>query len=130
MSTEGHASIGRAAKNVGSQLRELAEPVERGEKIEVVIDRAAGLAGLDYWRAFNIWYGKARRVEQHETDAVAAALQKKNRQDVRHELHELTTRIALLESRLRQTDPDFYEPDIDRLGAAVRAGRGSTYRRG
>ena len=130
MSEPDHTPVGRAAKNVGSQLRQLAEPVERGEKIEVVIDRAAGLAGLDYWRAFNIWYGKARRIEQHETDAIADALHKKNRQDVRHELHELTTRIALLESRLRQADPDFYEPDIDRLGAAVRAGRGSLNRRG
>ena len=48
-------------------LHELAEPWSRGDRVKVAIDRAARRAGLAYWRAFDIWYGKARRIEPHET---------------------------------------------------------------
>lgn len=95
------------------QLRELAEPWAGGEKIKVVIGRAARACGLSYWRAFDIWYGKARRIEQFERDAIAEALDKKTREAARNEFHELRTRLARLESLLVQTDPDFHRETIN-----------------
>ena len=47
-------------------LRELSEPWSRGDRVKAAIQRAARRADLAYWRAFNIWYGKARRIEPHE----------------------------------------------------------------
>src|SRR5947209_14578977 len=38
------------------------------------IDRAARAAGLSYWRAFDIWYGKARRIDAHEAAQINEAI--------------------------------------------------------
>jgi hypothetical protein len=76
------------------------------------IERAAKRAGLAYWRAFDIWYRKARRVEQYEIDAISEALTQKRKEANRNELHELHTRLARLESLLAQADADFYRPQI------------------
>lgn len=97
---------------VAAALRELSEPRERGEKIGQVIGRAARRAGLPYWRTFDIWYGKARRVEDRERTAIAAALDKKRREAARNELHELRTRLTRLESLLAQSDPDFHRESL------------------
>jgi hypothetical protein len=133
MSRVGAASFGSSPKNVGSdiadQLRDLAKPREHGEKISVAIDRVAGLCGFEFWRTFDLWYRKARRVEESERQAVTAALREKQTKAARNEFHELKTRLAILESRLNQIDPDFHSPAIDqarqqmrRLGAMDRAG--------
>lgn len=103
-----------------TQLRQLAEPWAGGEKIKVVIGRAAKRAGLGYWRAFDIWYGKARRVEDFERDAIAEALERKQREAARNELHELRARLERLESLLVQSDPDFHRPSIDAARGQVR----------
>jgi hypothetical protein len=102
--------------DMATALRELSEPIEREEKISVVIARAARRAGLAYWRAFDLWYGKARTVTEIEIERVASALEKKRKEAVRHELYELRVRIERLESLLVQTDEDFHRPTI----AAVR----------
>lgn len=73
MSTRSPDPIGSSAKNIGSDLRELAEPATRDEKVRSIIDRAARRAGLSYWRAYNIWFGKARRIEPEEREAIKAA---------------------------------------------------------
>lgn len=112
-------SLGEAA----SALRELAEPWPSGSSVKSAVDRASKRAGLSYWRAFDIWYGKARRVEQFERDAIADALDKKRREAARNELHNLKTRIALLEARLAKTDSEFHRETIDALGAAMRCAR-------
>jgi hypothetical protein len=96
-------------------LRELAEPWSRGDRVKVAIDRAARRAGLTYWRAFDIWYGKARRIENHETDAIQDALTKRRKEVTRNEIHDLRTRLARLESLLVQTDEEFHRPVLDRL---------------
>lgn len=106
--------------DASNALKELAEPWGRGEKIKGVIARAAKLSGLGYWRAFDIWYGKARRVEQHEADMIADALQRKREMAAKNELSELRLRLEKLDSLLRQTDQGFYRPDIDLAGAQVR----------
>lgn len=107
-------------KSLGAQtaLKELAEPAKFGELKKVAIDRAARRAGMTYSRAFEIWYGRARRIEQFEADALAEALDKKRREDARNELYEIQVRIARLEARLASTDPDFHRPLLDGLGQA------------
>ena len=81
--------------------------MERGEKIRPIIERAAHRAGLSYWRAFNIWFGKARRIDEAERVRIAEALEHKRKEATRNELHELRLRIVRLEAILARTDPDF-----------------------
>jgi hypothetical protein len=98
--------------NPAKWLRELSEPWKDGEKVKSAIDRASKLASLSYWRAFDIWYDKARQVEPYEIEQIANAIQAKNERDARNELHDLKTRLLRLESRLAQGDPDFHSPSI------------------
>lgn len=104
-------------------LRELSEPWTPGDRVKAAIQRAARASGLPYWRAFDIWYRKARRIDHSEIVAIADAIEKKRDREARNELQELRTRLAKLESRLSQTDPEFYRPQIDFLGRiACRSG--------
>lgn len=119
--------------DIAASLRALAEPRSPDEFIKNAIERAAARAGLPYWRAFDIWYGKARQIRDFEISAVLAALEKKQREAARNEFAELKSRLAILESRLTQIDPDFHRETIDQareqmrgLGAVARPGtRGS-----
>lgn len=118
-------NFGSAPKSLGSDqiaeaLHELSEPAPRGDKIKKAIERAAKRAGLSYWRTFDLWYGKARRIEQFECDAITDALKAKRDQETRNELHDLRLRLARLESLLVQTDAEFYRPHLDALGSPLR----------
>ena len=106
--------------DITAQLHALAEPRPGGEYVKTAIDRAAKLAGLEYWRAFDIWYGKARLVRDFEREAVSAALTEKNRLETRNEVRTLRTRLEILESRLAQIDPDFHCEEIGALRQQVR----------
>lgn len=106
--------------DTATALRELAEPRSPDEFIKDAIERAAKRAGLQYWRAFDIWYGKARQVRDFEIKAVFSALEKKQREAARNEFHELKTRLAILEGRLNQIDPDFHSPTIDQAREQMR----------
>ncbi|SEP21692.1 hypothetical protein SAMN04487843_108229 [Methylobacterium sp. ap11] len=53
-------------------LREIAQP-SGNDSIKVQIGRAARRAGLSYWRAFDLWYRKARCVHAAEIEAIRAA---------------------------------------------------------
>jgi hypothetical protein len=90
---------------LAAALRELAGPGEAGDRVKVAIARAARRAGLSYWRAFDIWYGKARRIEAIERGQIAEALERRRREAASHELHEIKMRIARLEALLARTDP-------------------------
>ncbi len=120
-------SVGRATGtcpiSLGDALKELAEPSSRGDRVKIAIDRAARRAGLAYWRAYDIWYGKARRVEPFEVALVSEALKKKRQEEARNEFYELKKRLAILESRLVQTDEEFHREDINSLRDTAR-GRG------
>jgi len=107
--------------DLSASLRELSEPWERGDKIKAAIARSARAAGLTYWRAFDIWYGKARRIDPAEADRIQAALQRKSEEHARNEFHELRTRLLRLESLLIQTDPDFRRPTVDQTRDALRS---------
>lgn len=116
--------------DVATSLRELGEPLH---PVKAAIDRAARAAGLPRWRTFDLWYGKARRIEPFEQAAVAAALDRKRREAARNELHELRTRLLRLESLMVQSDPDFHREDIAANREHLRAlgGKGSVaYRPG
>lgn len=54
-------------------LKDIAGPLRDGDRIKARIARAARACGLTYWRAFDLWYGKARRIEAHEIEAIRAA---------------------------------------------------------
>lgn len=106
--------------NLANALKELAEPIGRDEKISVVIHRAARRAGLTYSRCYEHWYGRAKLATEAEIDKIETELQQKREQEARNELHDLKLRLLRLESRLSQTDSDFYRPDIDFVGRTVR----------
>lgn len=92
-------------------LRELAEPSARGDRVKTAIDRAARLSGLSYWRTFDLWYRKARKVEDYEIAAINDALTRKTRKDALNELSQLRLRIEILEARYAKTDPDLHREE-------------------
>jgi hypothetical protein len=100
-------------------LHELADPRPAGEPVKTAIQRASRLCRLPYWRCFDIWYLKARRVEPEETTAIADALERKRELEAKNELAELRRRLSRLEARLLSTDEDFYRPQIDFFGRSA-----------
>lgn len=101
-------------------LRELSEPWSSGERIKTIIDRTSRLARLSYSRTYEIWYRRARRIEPHELQQIAAALQAKREKAARNEFHELKVRLARLEARLLSGDADFHSPTADYARDMVR----------
>jgi hypothetical protein len=101
-------------------LKELSLPWAAGERMKSILERASRLARLKYSRTYEIWYGRARRIEPHEIKQIAEALQIKNERAARNELHELKLRLAKLEASLSAGDADFYRPSIDHAGDMVR----------
>jgi hypothetical protein len=92
--------------DLSAALRELAGPGEAGDRIKAAIARAAKRAGLSYWRTFDIWYGKARRIEEAERTRIAEALERRRREAAVHELHDIKIRIARIEALLARTAAD------------------------
>lgn len=89
-------------------LRELAEPRPIGDSIKVAILRAARAVGIPYARTFNIWYGRARRIDAHEAAQITEALRIKREKAAANEYYDLKTRLAKLESLLVQTNPNVH----------------------
>jgi hypothetical protein len=100
-------------------LHELSEPSSRGERMKTVLERVSQLSGLPYWRCSDLWYGKAKRVEQFEMDAIADALQRKRELEARNELAELRDRISRMEAYCNSIDPSFHRPQIDFMRKAT-----------
>ena len=96
--------VGRSPNFVGSNfseaLKELSQPWAEGDKLKRKVERAARAAGLHYWRAWDIWYGKARRIDAHEAAQINEALRLKREKAVANEYHDLRARLAKLESTL------------------------------
>ena len=99
------------------QLHQLSEPWPKGDRVKSAINRVSKLVGLPYWRAYEIWYGRARRIEPHELQLIAAAIQKKNEEDARNELQSLKKRISILEARLNSGAEKFHGADANQIGA-------------
>lgn len=111
--------------DIAAALKELSEPWPLGDKIKAAIARSARAAGLSYWRTFDLWYGKARRVEQHEIEQINEALKRRRKEIARNEIQDLRLRLAQLESLLVLSDEEFHRPSIDALGQSVRRSRRS-----
>jgi hypothetical protein len=112
-------SDGSSANSVGKAcadaLRELSQPCPPGDRVKAAINRAARICSLSYWRTFNLWYRKARRIDAHEAFQISEALRLKREKEARDEYQELRVRLARLESKLVQKDPDFHRADFDPL---------------
>lgn len=116
MSLENKAEVEKAARD----LKRLAgNGGGGGGRIKRAIDRAASRSRLPHNRVREIWYGRARRIEPFERAMIDPSLGAL-RKDVRNELEDLRQRFARLEMALSTIDEDFYGPDIDALGAALR----------
>lgn len=76
------------------------------EPTKTRIARAARAVGISYWRAFDLWYGKARRIDAAEMDAIRRA----EMEAARAEYRELVARIERLDAALRLSDPEFDRP--------------------
>src|SRR6266852_5581214 len=109
--------------DVSKALRELSQPQMRDEKITVIIERCAHLAGLSYSRCYEIYYGRARRIEPEEIARISDALKQKNARDARHELAELRLRLTRLENLLLQANEEFHREDIDQTRDVLRRPR-------
>ncbi len=109
--------------DVARALKELSEPRSRDEKMTTIIERTARLAGLSYSRCYEIYYGRARRIEHAEMLRIQSALEQKNRKDARNELSELRLRLARLESILVLSDAEFHRETIDQTRAQLRRSR-------
>lgn len=108
-------------RNLGTNAAEMLQELGGRGRVKVAVDRAAKLAGLSYWRAYDIWYGKARRIEDFEIEKITKALGGLKQRAARNELRELKDRLARLEARLAEGDTDFYRQDVDGLGETLRA---------
>jgi len=107
-----------------TMLHELAKPLSYGEPVKLVIERTSNIVRISYWRTFDLWYGKARRIEEYEYEKIKTALRIKRESAARNELHDIKLRIARLESLLRAGDADFHRHDIDFAREALRDGGG------
>jgi hypothetical protein len=94
-------------------LQELAAPQDRGETMKEILTRTARAAKLAYWRTYDLWYEKARRVEPTEVEQIRDAIRIKNERAAKNELHDLKLRLARLEASLSAGDADFHSPAID-----------------
>jgi hypothetical protein len=99
--------------SVRAALHELAEPRPVGDFVKQAIARAARLAGLSYTRCFDLWYGKARRIEEDEQERIAEAVMKKRSVEAKNEIHALRLTIERHEILIRRA-----LQDIDRIGLA------------
>lgn len=87
------------AFEVADGLKALAGPPLEGDRVKARIARAARAAGLSYWRTFDLWYGKARRIDAHEADAIRTA-RAKRAESRSHELTALATDLEALAERM------------------------------
>ena len=109
--------------DVAKALRELSAPHARDEKMITIIERSARLAGLSYSRCYEIWYGRARRIEHGEVARISDALKQKQALDARNELQELRLRLARLESILVLSDAEFHREDLAPVRDGLRRSR-------
>ena len=87
--------------------------------IKSAIFRAAKLTGLPYGRVWNVWYGKARRIEDHEFQKITTAWGSADER-ARRDLIELKSKIARLEARLAMADARIRSPHIAFYRGALR----------
>jgi len=80
--------------------------------VKASIFRASQLAGLPYWRTYELWYGRARTIEPQEAEKIIQAWGNPDARALK-ELDALKIRIARLRARMGQEDEDFHRPHLD-----------------
>lgn len=88
-------------------VRCAAAPSDRGS-IKAQISAAATKLKWKFSRTREIWYGRARRIDAHEMDALRALAKQQ------------AERYARIAEHMRAVDPSRYEPEIASLVAAAR----------
>lgn len=114
--------VARFAQTLGSTvdidhsklLKELAEPVQIGDRVKAQIQRASRLSGLSYWRAFDIWYRRYKRVDFRESEAIVHAVKLKRAESQSNDLQQLRIQIARLEALHSQANTDLDRQEFDR----------------
>jgi hypothetical protein len=101
-------------------LRELAEPRPVGDTVGAAIRRACRTAGLPASRTFNIWYGRARRIDAHEAERINAALELKREAVAQNEIKYLRTRLLQIESRLAAESANRSRPVLSGIRPRLR----------
>jgi len=90
------------------------------------INRAARVARLPHTVVERLRWKKIKRVPADIADAIREAVERHNEESLsraKHEAFMARQQAAVLAARLSEIDPDFYRPDIDRLGFGDRGGR-------
>ena len=87
------------AEEMQDGLRAVAGP---GGSVKERISRAARRTGFAYWRVFDLWYGKARRIDPHEIETVRSKQEQEEalRADTDELLAQVLARVAALEAAL------------------------------
>ena len=86
------------ACEIADSLKLIAPPRE-GANIKARIAAAARATGLSYWRAWDLWYGKARRIDAHEADAIRTA-RARRAESASHDLQAIAVEMETLAERL------------------------------
>lgn len=88
--------------------------------------RPALVARLPHTVVERLRWKKIKRVPADIADAIREAVERHNEESLsraKHEAFMARQQAAVLAARLSEIDPDFYRPDIDRLGFGDRGGR-------
>lgn len=103
------------ACEISDTLKLIAPPME-GDNIKSRIARAARASGLSYWRAWDLWYGKARRIDAHEADTIRNASKARLSRAERHanELTAIATDFEALAERLAALAAQSNREEFDR----------------
>lgn len=107
------ARMSTFALEAAEGLRSLAEPIPAGDKIKAQISRAARASGLPYARAWGIWYGKARRIDPAELEAIRVARQRRAR-EASNELASIAEDFEALAARVSRVAALSAGQDADR----------------
>jgi replicative DNA helicase len=115
------ARVSALTLEASEMLRRLSEPAVAGDKVKAQISRAARAAGLSYWRAFDLWYGKARRIDAHELDAIrlAQASRQQRSGDRAHELKTIAEELEAIAGRLSRLGSPEARTDLQATRAVL-----------
>ena len=93
-------------------LHEIADITTPSKRWKARVTAAAKAAGLPWSRAKDLYYQNAHTVKDHEGRAARAALREIKAKRQAYEQHQSIHQTL---AYMRQTDPDFHSPSIDRL---------------
>ncbi len=123
MSQKQESIVSAVAREASRRLRALAEPRPVGDRVKSAIGRAARATGLSYWRVFDLWYSKARRIDAAELEAIRSAERARAR-GAQRELYDFARDFEALAERASRIDPEMLGPYSDALrGIASHARR-------